>query len=74
MDSMSTSKLVKSGAAFDFQDFAIRPLDEVSVALAIGTVFVALCVRQFRKADFSRARILKRGGHRQVVPRLACGA
>jgi ABC-2 type transport system permease protein len=55
---------VKSGVAFDFHGFVIRPLDGVLITLAIGTVFFALCVRQFRKADFSRVRVFKRGGHR----------
>ena len=64
MESMSTAELVKSGVAFDFHGFVIRPLDGVLITLAIGTVFFALCVRQFRKADFSRVKVFKRGGHR----------
>jgi len=64
MESMSTTELVKSGVAFDLHGFVIRPLDGVFITLAIGTVFFALCVRQFRKADFSRVTVFKRSGHR----------
>lgn len=61
MESMSTAELVQSGVAFDLHGFIIRPLDGVFITLAIGTVFFALCVRQFRKADFSRVTVFKRG-------------
>jgi ABC-2 type transport system permease protein len=64
MESMSTGDLLKSGVAFDIHGFVVRPMDGVFVTLAIGTVFFALCVRQFRKADFSRVTVFKRGGHR----------
>ena len=64
MESMSTAQLVKSGVAFDIGGFTIRPEHGVFITLAIGAVFFALCVRQFRKADFSRVTVFKRGGHR----------
>ncbi|HXP89764.1 MAG TPA: ABC transporter permease [Fibrobacteria bacterium] len=64
MESMSTADLLKSGVAFDLHGFVVRPMDGVFITLAIGAVFFALCVRQFRKADFSRVTVFKRGGHR----------
>jgi len=64
MESMSTADLLKSGVAFDLHGFVVRPMDGVLITLAIGAVFFALCVRQFRKADFSRVTVFKRGGHR----------
>ena len=64
MESMSTADLLKSGVAFDIHGFVVLPMDGVFITLAIGAVFFALCVRQFRKADFSRVTVFKRGGHR----------
>jgi ABC-2 type transport system permease protein len=61
---MSTAELVKAGVAFELHGFVIRPSYGVLITLAIGSVFFALCVRQFRKADFSRVTVFKRGGHR----------
>jgi ABC-2 type transport system permease protein len=64
MESMSTAQLVKTGVAFDIHGFVIQPYHGVLITLAIGATFFALCVRQFRKADFSRVTVFKRGGHR----------
>jgi ABC-2 type transport system permease protein len=64
MESMTTTELVKTGVAFDIHGFVIRPEHGALITLAIGVVFFALCVRQFRKADFSRVAVFKRGGHR----------
>jgi len=63
MESMSTQELVTSGVAFDFHGFIVRPSHGVFITLIIGVVFFALCVRQFRKADFSKIRVFKRGHH-----------
>jgi hypothetical protein len=40
------------------------PGDGVLIILAIGATFFGLCVNQFRKADFSRVTVFKRGHHR----------
>ena len=64
MESMTTTELVKTGVAFDVGGFVIRPEHGALITLAIGAVFFALCVRQFRKADFSRVAVFKRGQHR----------
>jgi ABC-2 type transport system permease protein len=63
MESMTTAELVKSGVAFDIHGFVIRPGHGVLITLAIGATFFALCVRQFRKADFSKITVFKRGQH-----------
>ena len=64
MESMTTTELVKAGVAFDIHRFVVQPQHGVLITLAIGATFFALCVRQFRKADFSRVTVFKRGGHR----------
>jgi ABC-2 type transport system permease protein len=64
MESMSTAQLVKTGVAFDVGGFVIRPEHGALITMAIGATFFALCVRQFRRADFSRVTVFKRGGHR----------
>jgi ABC-2 type transport system permease protein len=61
---MSTSELVGSGVAFDIHGFVIRPMHGAFITLVLGGIFFALCVRQFRKADFSKVTVFKRGGHR----------
>jgi hypothetical protein len=42
----------------------VQPRDGVLIILAIGATFFGLCVKQFRKADFSRVTVFKRGHHR----------
>lgn len=64
MESMSTTELVKSGVALDVGGFVIQPWHGALITLAIGSTFFALCVHEFRKADFSRVTVFKRGGHR----------
>jgi ABC-2 type transport system permease protein len=64
MESMTTAQLVKTGVAFDLGGFVIQPWHGVFITLAIGATFLALCVRQFRRADFSRVTVFKRGQHR----------
>jgi len=61
MESMPTTELVKSGVAFDFYGFVVRPYHGVFITLTLGALFFALCVHQFRKADFSKIRVFKRG-------------
>jgi ABC-2 type transport system permease protein len=50
--------------AFDIHGFVVQPRDGVLITLAIGATFFGLCVNQFRKADFSRVTVFKRGQHR----------
>ena len=57
-------ELVKAGVAFDIHGFVVQPRDGVLIILAIGATFFGLCVNQFRKADFSRVTVFKRGHHR----------
>jgi ABC-2 type transport system permease protein len=64
MESMTTSELVKAGVAFDIHGFVVQPRHGVLITLVIGATFFGLCVSQFRKADFSRVKVFKRGGHR----------
>ena len=64
MESMSTAELVKTGVAFDIHGFVVQPWHGALITLAIGATFFTLCVHQFRKADFSRVTVFKRGGHR----------
>jgi ABC-2 type transport system permease protein len=64
MESMTTPELVKAGVAFDIHGFVVQPRDGVLITLAIGATFFGLCVNQFRKADFSRVTVFKRGQHR----------
>jgi hypothetical protein len=49
---------------FDIHGFVVQPRDGVLIILAIGATFFGLCVKQFRKADFSRVTVFKRGHHR----------
>jgi len=63
MESMTTAELVKSGVAFDLHGFVVGPSYGVFITLTIGAVFFALCVHQFRKADFSKVRVFKRARH-----------
>ncbi|MGC9985220.1 MAG: ABC transporter permease [Polyangia bacterium] len=64
MESMTTPELVKAGVAFDIHGFVAQPRDGVLIILAIGATFFGICVNQFRKADFSRVTVFKRGHHR----------
>jgi ABC-2 type transport system permease protein len=64
MESMTTPELVKAGVAFDIHGFVVQPYGGVLITLAIGATFLGLCVSQFRKADFSRVTVFKRGQHR----------
>jgi ABC-2 type transport system permease protein len=64
MESLSTAELVRAGVAFDLHGFVIRPMNGAVITLVLGGIFFALCVRQFRKADFSKVTVFKRGGHR----------
>jgi len=64
MESMTRSELVKAGVAFDIHGFVVQPRHGVLIILAIGATFFGLCVKQFRKADFSRVTVFKRGHHR----------
>ncbi len=64
MESKSVTELVQSGVAFDIHGTILQPYHGALITLAIGSTFFALCVYQFRKADFSRVTVFKRGGHR----------
>jgi ABC-2 type transport system permease protein len=63
MESMTTTELVRSGVAFDVHGFVVHPYHGGLITLTIGAVFFALCVLQFRKADFSKIKVFKRGHH-----------
>lgn len=63
MESQSAASLVKTGVAFDVHGFVIMPYFGLFIVLAIGSVFFALCVNQFSKADFSRVKSFRREHH-----------
>ena len=62
--SMSQAELVQQGMAFDIAGFVITPWMGLVITLLIGTVFFALCVVKFNKADFSTIKLARaaRGG------------
>jgi len=62
MDTKTTAELLRAGVAFDLHGFVVLPWHGGLITAGIGAVFFALCVRQFRKADFSRIAVFKRGG------------
>lgn len=61
MEGLSQSALLKSGVAFNIHGFIVMPLYGAVLVTFIGTLFFALCVNQFSKADFSRVKVSKRG-------------
>lgn len=63
MEGFSTIELVKSGVAFDIHGFIIAPWMSCLFIVAIGAIFLVLCVQQFSKADFSKVKTFKRGRH-----------
>jgi ABC-2 type transport system permease protein len=63
MESFSPIELVKSGVAFNIHGFVITPWMSCLFVVAIGALFLVLCVQQFSKADFSKVKTFKRGRH-----------
>ncbi|HEX7510499.1 MAG TPA: ABC transporter permease, partial [Chitinivibrionales bacterium] len=64
LEGMPAAALLKSGVAFSIKGFIITPLMDVLLVVAMGALFFILCVRRFSRADFSRIKIFKHGGHR----------
>ena len=63
-DVVAEPELVKAGVTFDIHGLVVQPGHGVLITLVIGATFFGLCVNQFRKADFSRVTVFKRGQHR----------
>jgi ABC-2 type transport system permease protein len=61
MEGLSAGQLVQAGVAFNIHGFIVMPYLGAVMVLVIGTVFFALCVHQFNKADFSRVKVFKHG-------------
>ena len=59
MESLPLGQLVKAGVAFDWGGAIVTPLIGLFLTIAIGAVFLVLCVMKFNKADFSTVRIYK---------------
>ena len=64
MDGLSQQALVKAGVAFNIHGFIVTPQMGCLLVTVMGFIFFMLCVNQFSKADFSRVKVLKHGGHR----------
>jgi len=61
MESLPTAALVKAGIAIPFGGgFVVTPLASAFVVLAMGAVFLFLCVRRFSRADFSSVKVFRR--------------
>jgi len=56
MGNMTSIELVKSGVAFNVNGFIIMPYVGLLIILIMGSLFFALCVKQFNKADFSNVK------------------
>ncbi|ADU26677.1 ABC transporter permease [Ethanoligenens harbinense] len=63
LDGTATAKLVKLGVAFNVHGFIITPVLGFFIIIAIGLVFLALCVYKFSRADFSSVRVAQRHRH-----------
>lgn len=63
-DKMTAEELVNEGIAFRIGAFTISPFMGLLITILIGTVFFAVCVMKFNKADFSTVKVAKdiRGG------------
>lgn len=63
-DKMTAEELVNEGIAFRIGAFTISPFMGLLITVLIGTVFFAVCVMKFNKADFSTVKVAKdiRGG------------
>ena len=59
MEHLPTAELVKSGVAFNIHGFIITPWMSCIFIMVIGIIFLALCVRQFSKADFSKVKLFR---------------
>jgi ABC-2 type transport system permease protein len=57
MESLSPDQLVKAGVAFNWGGFIVTPIIGLFITIAIGAVFLVLCVMKFNKADFSTVKI-----------------
>jgi ABC-2 type transport system permease protein len=62
MEGMSSAALVKAGVAFDIHGFVIMPALGAVLILAIGAVFIVLCVNQFTNADLSQVKTFRHHG------------
>lgn len=60
LDGTAPAKLVKLGVAFNIHGFILTPIFGFFIIIAIGLIFLALCVWKFNKADFSSVRVAKR--------------
>lgn len=60
MEGLSQKALLKSGVAFNIHGFIVQPQYGAVLVTFIGTLFFALCVNQFSRADFSRVKVSKR--------------
>jgi ABC-2 type transport system permease protein len=61
MEGLPTEALVRSGIAFPVGGgFVITPPLSALLVLAIGALFLFLCVRRFSRADFSSVKVFRR--------------
>lgn len=59
MESLPADQLVKAGVAFNWGGLIVTPLIGLFLTIAIGAVFLVLCVMKFNKADFSTVKIYR---------------
>lgn len=63
MEGLSITSLMKAGVAFNINGFIVLPYLALFIIVIMGTIFFALCVHQFNRADFSKVKVF-RGRHR----------
>jgi len=59
MEGLSPAELIKAGVAFDIHGFTVMPYFSLLLIVAIGTLFLYLCVSRFSKADFSTVKVFR---------------
>jgi ABC-2 type transport system permease protein len=59
MEGLTAAQLIKAGVAFDIYGFTAMPYFSLILIVAIGMLFLFLCVSRFNKADFSAVKVFR---------------
>ncbi|MEI6101373.1 MAG: ABC transporter permease, partial [Eubacteriales bacterium] len=57
MENLTNDQLIKAGVAFNWGGIVVTPLIGLFLTIAIGAVFMVLCVMKFNNADFSTVKV-----------------